>query len=50
MHLLLTKSLRDVQRRPLRTLLTALGIVLGVAGVVAISYTGRNLVAAQRET
>ena len=50
MHLLLTKNLRDVQRRPLRTLLTVLGVVLGVAGVVAISFTGRNLAEAQRET
>jgi putative ABC transport system permease protein len=37
MHLLFTKSLRDVQRRPLRSLLTVLGVILGVAGVVAIS-------------
>lgn len=50
MRLLLTKALRDIQRRPLRTLLTTLGVLLGVAGVVAISYTGRSLADAQRET
>lgn len=50
MHLLLLKNLRDIQRRPLRTLLTVLGVLLGVAGVVAISYTGRNLAAAQGQT
>lgn len=50
MRLLLTKALRDIQRRPLRTILTLLGVLLGVAGVVAISYTGRSLATAQRET
>jgi putative ABC transport system permease protein len=50
MVILLTKVLRDIQRRPLRTILTVLGIMLGVAGIVAISYTGRNLTEAQRET
>ncbi|HET7038212.1 MAG TPA: ABC transporter permease, partial [Thermomicrobiaceae bacterium] len=50
MQLLLIKNLRDVQRRPLRTLLTVVGVLLGVAGVVAISYTGRNLAAAERQT
>lgn len=50
MHLLLTKSLRDIQRRPLRSLLTVLGVILGVAGVVAISYAGRSLITAQRDT
>lgn len=50
MQLLWTKNLRDIQRRPLRTVLTMLGVLLGVAGVVAISYTGRNLAEAQRQT
>ncbi|MDI3341096.1 MAG: ABC transporter permease [Sphaerobacter sp.] len=50
MRLLLTKTLRDIERRPLRTLLTVVGVLLGVAGVVAISYTGRTLATAQRET
>ncbi|MEX2425538.1 MAG: FtsX-like permease family protein [Thermomicrobiaceae bacterium] len=47
---LLIKALRDVQRRPLRTLLTVIGITLGVAGLVAINHTGHNLADAQRET
>ncbi len=50
MDLLLKKNLRDLQRRPLRTLLTVIGVMLGVAGVVAISFTGRNLAVAQRQT
>ena len=50
MDLLLTKNLRDLQRRPLRTILTVVGVLLGVAGVVAISFTGRNLALAQRQT
>ncbi|CCF84430.1 conserved membrane hypothetical protein [Nitrolancea hollandica Lb] len=50
MHLLLIKSLRDIQRRPLRSLLTVVGVILGVAGVVAISYAGRSLITAQRDT
>ena len=45
--LLLTKTVRDLRHRALRSLLTLLGIVVGVAGVVAISYTARNLAAAQ---
>ncbi len=47
---LLIKAFRDVQRRPLRTVLTIIGIVLGVAGLVAINHTGHNLADAQRET
>ena len=47
---LLRKSLRDLTRRPLRTILTLVGVVLGVAGVVAISFAGRNLADAQRAT
>ncbi|HET9015041.1 MAG TPA: ABC transporter permease [Thermomicrobiaceae bacterium] len=50
MHLLLTKNVRDVQRRPLRTVLTMIGVILGVAGVVAISFAGRNLAAAEQDT
>jgi putative ABC transport system permease protein len=50
MDLLLIKNLRDLQRRPLRTVLTVIGVLLGVAGVVAISFTGRNLAVAQRQT
>jgi putative ABC transport system permease protein len=47
---LLVKAFRDVQRRPLRTVLTIIGIMLGVAGLVAINHTGHNLADAQRET
>jgi putative ABC transport system permease protein len=50
MDLFLVKNLRDIERRPLRTLLTIAGVLLGVAGVVAISFTGRNLAEAQRQT
>jgi len=50
MDLLLLKNLRDIQRRPLRTVLTVVGVLLGVAGVVAISFTGRNLASAQKQT
>jgi putative ABC transport system permease protein len=47
MPLLLTKTLRDLRHRTLRSLLTLFGIVIGVTGVVAISYTARNLAQAQ---
>jgi putative ABC transport system permease protein len=50
MDLFFLKNLRDIQRRPLRTVLTIAGVLLGVAGVVAISFTGRNLAVAQRQT
>jgi putative ABC transport system permease protein len=50
MRTLLAKVRRDVRRRPLRNALTLLGIVLGVAGVVAISATGRSLADAQQLT
>lgn len=47
MPILLLKTFRDLQHRALRSLLTLLGIAIGVAGVVAISYTARNLADAQ---
>lgn len=47
MPLLLTKTIRDLRHRTLRSALTLLGIVIGVAGVVAIAYTARNLTAAE---
>lgn len=50
MHSLLGKVRRDISRRKLRNALTLLGIVLGVAGVVAISATGRSIAEAQRLT
>ena len=46
---LLTKALRDLFQRPIRSLLTVLGIAAGVAGLVAISSTSHNLERAQRE-
>ncbi|HEX5166357.1 MAG TPA: FtsX-like permease family protein [Thermomicrobiales bacterium] len=50
MRTLVSKVLRDLRLRPLRNLLTILGIVLGVAGVVAISATARSIADAQRLT
>lgn len=47
MPILLLKTFRDLRHRTLRSFLTLLGITIGVAGVVAISYTARNLAAAQ---
>lgn len=41
------KVLRDLLNRPLRSALTILGIIVGVAGLVAIVATGQNLVRAQ---
>ena len=41
------KVLRDLLNRPLRSALTILGIVVGVAGLLAIVATGQNLVRAQ---
>lgn len=41
------KALRDLWRRPLRSLLTILGVAIGVAGLVAIVSLGENIVAAQ---
>jgi putative ABC transport system permease protein len=50
MHTLLRKIQRDLRRRPLRNLLTLLGVVLGVAGIVAIAFTTRALSEAQANT
>jgi putative ABC transport system permease protein len=47
MPILLIKTLRDLRHRTLRSVLTLFGILIGVAGIVAISYTARNLAAAQ---
>ena len=46
---LLTKVWRDLSTRRLRSLFTILGIAVGVAGLVAITSTARNVVRAQRE-
>lgn len=50
MRVLLAKVRRDFRRRQLRNALTLIGVVLGVAGVVAISATGRSMADAQRLT
>ncbi|MCM8749077.1 ABC transporter permease [Thermomicrobiaceae bacterium CFH 74404] len=50
MKLAFTKSIRDLTRRPLRTLLTISGIALGVAALVSINATGHKLAEAQRAT
>ncbi len=47
MFALLRKAYRDVTKRRVRSLLTVMGIVVGVAGIVAIISTGQNLTAAQ---
>lgn len=50
MRTLLLKILRDIRGRPLRNALTLLGVVLGVAGIVAISFTARSVSEAQADT
>lgn len=45
---LFRKAYRDVTRRRVRSLLTLLGILIGVGGVVAIVSTGQNLARAQQ--
>lgn len=45
--IVLRKAVRDLRQRRLRSALTLLAILIGVAGVVAISFTGRMLAAAQ---
>ncbi|MFW6075575.1 MAG: FtsX-like permease family protein, partial [Chloroflexota bacterium] len=50
MRTLLRKLLRDARARKLRTTLTFLGVLLGVAGVVTIATTTRTMAEAQRET
>ncbi|MBF6614725.1 MAG: ABC transporter permease [Chloroflexi bacterium] len=43
----LRKAYRDLTRRRLRSFLTIIGIVIGVAGIVAITSTSKNMTAAQ---
>lgn len=50
MHVLFRKIQRDIRRRPLRNMLTLFGVILGVAGIVAIAFTTRAIVEAQAET
>ncbi len=49
MTVLILKTVRDVGVRRLRSALLLIGIVIGVAGVVAIAFTARNLAQAQRD-
>src|SRR5262245_50275219 len=48
MPITVRKALRDLRQRKLRAALTIIGIVIGVAGIVAIITTSTNLTAAQR--
>lgn len=43
----LRKAFRDLTRRRLRSFLTIIGIIIGVAGLVAITSTSKNMTAAQ---
>lgn len=47
MMALVRKAYRDITKRRLRSVLTLAGIVIGVAGIVAIVSTGQNLTRAQ---
>src|SRR6266480_3807244 len=47
MFLSLRKAYRDLTRRKLRSFLTIIGIIIGVAGIVAITSTSKNMTAAQ---
>lgn len=50
MSIFARKAWRDLRVRPTRSLLTLAGIVIGVAGVVAIVLAGRSLTRAQRQS
>lgn len=50
MRTLLIKVRRDLRRRPLRNILTLIGVIIGVAGVVAIAFTARSISEAQSAT
>ena len=47
MFLSVRKAYRDLTRRRLRSFLTIIGIVIGVAGLMAITSTSKNMTAAQ---
>jgi putative ABC transport system permease protein len=49
MLIALRKAYRDLTRRRLRSFLTVIGIVIGVAGIVAITSTSKNMTAAQAD-
>ena len=50
MSVLVAKTMRDFGVRRLRSALLLIGIIIGVAGVVAIAYTARNLARAQHDS
>jgi putative ABC transport system permease protein len=47
MSISIRKAYRDLTRRKLRSFLTIIGIIIGVAGIVAITSTSKNMTAAQ---
>jgi putative ABC transport system permease protein len=47
MSISILKAYRDLTRRRLRSFLTIIGIIIGVAGIVAITSTSKNMTAAQ---
>src|SRR5437588_12637339 len=47
MFIALRKAYRDLTRKKLRSFLTVIGIIIGVAGIVAITSTSKNMTAAQ---
>ncbi|HUP27054.1 MAG TPA: FtsX-like permease family protein [Chloroflexia bacterium] len=47
MQIAIRKAYRDLTRRRLRSFLTIIGIIIGVAGIVAITSTSKNMTAAQ---
>jgi len=48
MNWIFRKAINDIWRRKIRSLLTVLGIFVGVAGIVAIVATAQNMTDAQR--
>src|SRR5687768_17519950 len=49
MFISIRKAYRDLTRRRLRSFLTVIGIIIGVAGLVAITSTSKNMTTAQAE-
>ncbi len=49
MRLSVTLTIRAIQRRPLRTILSMLGIMIGVAGILALGITNQGSMASISE-
>ncbi len=49
MRLSITLTIRAIQRRPLRTILSMLGIMIGVAGILALGITNQGSMASISE-